>query len=94
MGVKVTDRLAAIFPLVDHEPISVRKPLLLGDLSRRIEDVKVVPGVLSIGKSSDFGAGRDDDMDGRLRRNVSEGNHMIVFVDDLSRDLAIDDPRE
>ena len=83
--------------VIDDHPVSLRvQPLVLSDLFCGQEEVadKVSVGFGHAVNIGNMFFGNDERVDRRLRVNVLEGGHEIVFVNDLGRDLFSDDPAE
>jgi hypothetical protein len=92
--VEVVDALSSVRALVDDEPIAVRQTQPLGDGLRGVQDVSVVTVVREIGEPRDLLAGDDEHVDGGLRVNVAKGDDVLVLVNDVGRDLPLNDPCE
>src|SRR5579862_10064759 len=93
MHVQVRHGLPRLFAAIDDQPVAVRELELGGQLDG---DQVQVAEQLAVGlgdavvRGNHF-LGDDQDVDGRLRIDVVEGEAHIVFVGDLRVDLAIDD---
>ena len=94
VNVQVIDGLSAVFPLVDHQPIAVRKTLLLSDRLSCIEQVQMVARLGQSRDAADLLPGNDDNVYRRERNDVLKCNNMFVLVDNRSGNFAIDDLRE
>jgi len=86
--------LARIRTLIDHEPVTVCEPLLLGDLSRRVEDVLVISGFRHSSQTGDFSPRDDQHVHGRLRIDVTKRKHVLILINDLRRYFPIENLRE
>lgn len=88
-------RLTPERPVVDDHPIARLQPLLPGHLGRRPKQVpqqRLVRGVATGEAGEARAVFRDEDgVHGRLRRDVAEGEALVVLVDDVGGDLAGDD---
>ena len=51
----------------------------------------MIPDFGNGGYPTDLCASYDNNVDRRHGGNVFKGDHMVVFVDDVSRDLSVDD---
>ena len=91
---KMRDRLSRIFTLVDDEPVAARQPFLLCDLLCGIQNVQVIAIIGKRCKAWNLGSRHDQDVDRGNRCNVSKRNNVCIFVNDLGRDLTLDDFRE
>lgn len=90
---QVRDRFAAVGAVVDDKTVAVREVLLPGDRRRREqevpENVLVFAGGLTDARNEFFR--NDQDVGRGLRIDVLQSDAVIVFVDLLRRDFAVDD---
>lgn len=92
----VVDCLAAIFSRIDNDPITLGKSfgasyLCCGPL-QMAEKVFVI--FVGVSDGSDVFAGHDEDVDRRLRLQVSEGIALFILVDGFGGDTSVDDLAE
>ena len=80
-----------VFALINDQSVSVGQPFLFGDFLCRIENVHVVTRVRKAGESRRFFARHDHDMSRSLRIDIAECDNVLVFIDDLRGNLAVDD---
>jgi len=87
--------LSGVPSVIDHHPVPapVQRPFFSDRLrhEKEVTDTLLVPFLhtMNIGQVL---LGNDEDMDRRLRVDVLEGKARPVLVDDLCRDLLLDDP--
>ncbi len=93
---EVGDAFAAVGTVVDHEAESffaaedaLRSGYFLGGEEEVAEEIAVFRG--SFADPGDEFLGDDEDVDGRLGRDIAEGEAEVVFEDDVGGDLAGDD---
>lgn len=91
---KVGNGLPTVVALVDHQSISVDEPFLFSNYLCCIEQVKVIAGIRQFRHSRNLLTGNNEDVRWRFGIDISERDHMIVFVNDFSRDFPIDDSSE
>ena len=92
----VVHRLPTIPPTVDNRAVAVSQLKLRGDVphdQKQVSDQLCVP-VFQIVQRGDLFFRNDKDVSGSLRTDISKRQGEIVFINDLGRDLAIDDLRE
>src|SRR5690606_5054717 len=94
--VHVEDGLSGVLAGVEYEPV-VAVCVLAGELLRDRHDIRQQAGVGG-GERGDIRVLRrlrhDEQVHGRLRRDVAERDHALILVDDVGGDLARDDPLE
>ncbi len=86
--------LASDFPLIDDQSIATRQALFFSNFFCGIEQVRVIAGIGELRKSRRFFTSYDDDVNGRLRIDVTKSDDVLVLIHDVSRDFAVDDLRE
>ena len=91
---QVVHRLPRVRPLVDDETVSGRQTHLLRDPSCGVQQVLVVAVFWNRGDAGNLRARNDHDVDRRDRGDVEKGDAVFVLVDDLGRNLPVDDPGE
>lgn len=93
---QVIDRLAAVRSAVDHGAVAARQFEFLGELRGDDEQVADEFGIVrfEVGEGDDLPFGNHQQVRGRLRIDVAEGDAAVVLVDDVGGDLAIDDSLE
>lgn len=89
--VEMGHRLASSLALVNHQSVTIFEAFALRDGFCGIQDVLMVARVWKTRQTRDLRAWDDHDMGRCLRRYVSEGDNMLVFIDDVRWNLAIDD---
>jgi hypothetical protein len=94
MDGEMGDCFATVGAVVDDEAVAGGGYVFAaGDLSGCEEEVAEEALIIGLG-GSDAGDGffrNDEDMDRCLRRDVAEGEALVVFKNDVSRDFASDD---
>src|SRR6266852_4959123 len=89
----VRHRLARAFFAVEHKPVAVLQPELVGQLSgdqmHVPEQWPIFFGQVGVGRD-DLITRDDEDVDRGLRIDVAKGEALIVFVNDVGLDLPID----
>ena len=90
---KMLDGLAAVVSCVDDGAVTFVEALLAGDFSDCREQMAQQRRVFwgGVGERGDVLARYDQDMHGRVRMNVGEGDALVVFVHASGGDGAIDD---
>lgn len=83
--------LPGLFTLIDDQPITAVQAKLLRHPFCNEDQTLVVTFLSNFCHTGDFGFGHDEHVDRRNRGNVSEGNAMLIFVHDVSRDLSLND---
>lgn len=86
--------LTAIRAIVDDEAITrLRQSTLSGDSARREQKMSEQRGILllRLRDARDGFLGDDQDVRGRLRMDVAEGDCLSVLVNDIRGDLPRDD---
>lgn len=86
-------RLPPISTAVDNGPIAIRQSFLIGDLandSKQVPDEICVAGI-HFGQRLDRELGNNQHVSRRLRIDIAEGQTAVVLVDDVGRDLFVDD---
>ena len=94
MDVQVRHGFAAIGPIInDDAEAGSGHAFLLGQGLRDKEQVSEqrLVGPRAGADARDHLLGHDEEMDGRLRMNVVEGQALVILVDNPGRDLAGDD---
>ncbi len=91
MNVEVAHRLPAIFPLIKHKPVSIHQALLFGDNFRRVQEVRVITMLWNRCGPLNLSSSHKNDVDGSNGRNVPKRDDMLIFVNDVARNLAVDD---
>lgn len=91
----MVDRLAAVPPRVDDDPVPCGGDSLLGGhreagREQRVSQILVV----QCGEVREVALRRDQDMHRGLRVDVAEGQHVFVLEDTRCRDLSADNPAE
>ena len=97
MKMKVGDSFPAVRSVVDDEAVAglVEFELagnFLGGGEEMAEDGVVFGGYGGVAGVVLFGD--EDDVDGSLGGDVAEGEDVVVLIDDVGRDFAVDDPFE
>jgi len=89
----VEDGLRAIRAVVDNQPVTIFQLLLggsfLGNQHQMAE--KLLISIVSVLQRGDPLLGNHQEVDGRLRVNVPEGQALRVLEDDVCRDGLVDD---
>lgn len=81
--------------LIDDESVAVlNEAFRLGDLSGGVQKIKVVARLRDVGDARDLRPGNDEDVDGRLRVDVSKRDDVIIFVNNVGGNLPVDDFRK
>jgi len=97
MNVQVVYRLASVSPIIDNQAKTIiRQSLQLGDVSGDDEEVsqqRLIPRLYGA-NPCDRALGNHQHMDRCLGMDVAKGQRAIVFVDNVGRDLAGNDPLE
>src|SRR5688572_11168971 len=90
------DRLPGVLAVVEHEAVAARQPLLFCKLTCNVDQVsdQRLVRLLHVLDPIDRLLGNDQDVRRSLRIDVAEREAAIILVDDLGRDLAIDDLAE
>ncbi len=92
MAVEMRDRLARIGAVVNHQSkTALGKAEFGGDFGGFQQQVTENPRIVGVG-SEDAGdrfSGDDQDVDGGFGVGVMEGHDLVVFIDDLRRDITI-----
>ena len=93
---QVKHALARPLAVVHHQAEGVAHALLLGDARRRVQQVAEDIAILRAGvrQPGDGLLGDHQDMHRRLRVDVPEGQAAIILIDDVGRDLAVNDLAE
>ena len=93
MHVQMRHGLAAVAPVVDHEPVAVFEPELLREGGGGEEEVTKdrLVGGRGLADARDELLRDDEHVHRCLRVDVVDGNAVLVFVRQLGRDLAVDD---
>src|SRR3990172_3088974 len=97
MIMQVKDTLAGVGAGVDDDAkAAVGDSLLPRQARGDFEDMTDHGAVIGceIENAGNMPARDDENMDGRLRIDVLEGNHRVILVNDISFDLALDDATE
>lgn len=93
MYVQMEDRLPGIGAGVNHQTKTLQ-PLLRGHFLGRIEEMGMVARLGDLGHAGDFLARHDQDVDRSLGFNIPKRDAVVVFINDITRDLPIDNLRE
>lgn len=93
MNVQVIDRLSAIGAGVDDGPEAVRQAELLGNLTGDDKEMSQQRGITirRVGQRSNRLLGDNQDVRGGLSVQVTKSECQFVFVDNVRRDLSIND---
>lgn len=94
MDVEVRDGLAAVRAVVDDDAVSAFREAEVGGDLRGGEQQVAEDGLIRRFRLSDTGDGfdgHDQDVDGSLRGNVTEGEAMLVAVNHIGGDLPVAD---
>ena len=94
VAVKMGHGFATIPTVVDHQPVApFFQPDFLGDLRRFEQQMAEQSLVAAFGfrDAGDRPLRHQQHMFGRLRSNVTKGQHQVIFVNNLRRDLPFDD---
>lgn len=95
VDVKMPDGLPGVLALIDHQTVSrLGHAKLFRDCFGGVQQMLVVARRWQIGYAPHLFSGHNQDVDRSLRVQVSERHHVFVFVDDVRRDFAVDDPGE
>jgi len=96
VDVKVVDGLAAVGAGVDDHAIAVDEPFRTSNFSgsgKQVAEERSVTGI-AVGERGDVFSGNDEEMSGRLRIDVEEGDAAVVLVNELGGDGSGDDLAE
>lgn len=94
MQVGVEDHLTGIGAGVEHKPVALIEAFLRSHLgSERDERVETTLR-RGLGRIDPVPAGDDQEVGGRLRMQVTEGDRLVVAADHLGRDVPGDDLAE
>lgn len=88
---QVRHAFAAIAAVIDHKTVAIlRQSDLLRDFRRFQQKVseQLLILCLRLADALDRFARDDEDMRWGLRADVTEGHHLVIFIDDVRRDLA------
>ena len=89
------DSLPGILPVVDHDSVALVQFFGFGDLGGGEQEFPEDGFVVQLGSGepgeSVFVLGDDEDVDRSNRSDVSEGEDVLIFVDDVGRDLLVDE---
>lgn len=94
---QMTDGLPPVPPGVDHRPEArIRHVLGNRELARQKEDLSEEVSLTHLrrGERGDMILGDDENVDGRLRIDVTEGHEPLSVVHDVGRYLTRGDPAE
>lgn len=96
MHVNVVDSLPALFVTVHHDPEALLAAKLQREALRGKEDVagKNLVFFSQVIERGDRFFGNDQKMNRRLWGNVMEGEHLVVFIDNLRRNFLGDNLAE
>ena len=93
VDVQVRHGFAAVRAVVDDEPVAVIEAQFLRYFSgfeQQMAEQKLVV-LVGFGEARDGFLWKNQDVDGRLRFDVADGEHHAVFINDVRRNLAGDD---
>ena len=91
---KVTDRLSTVFALIDDQSIPIGQAFCLGDDASSVQEIEMVAGIRYFGDSRNLCSRHNQDVNGGLRADVAEGDHMVILINDVGRNLAVDNARK
>ena len=91
---KVRHGFAAIPTVIDHQPVAAflqtNFPGYFGGFEEQMAEQRLILAA-RFGDARDGLLWHDENVSRRLRRDIPKGQHEIIFVNDLRRDLARDD---
>ena len=91
---KMIDRLSTILALIDDQSVAIGQAFCLGDDASGVEKVEMVSGGWFFGHSRNLCSRHNQDVNGGLGINVAKGDHMVVLINDVGRNLATDNARK
>lgn len=94
VDVEVGHGLSGVGAFIDDEAVTGGEALRFGDDAGGAEQVLVVSGGLDGGDAGDLGFGDDEDVDGGDGVDVADGEAVVVLVDDVTGDFAVEDAGE
>jgi len=95
MEMKVGHCLASVVAMIDDEPVSgASDAKFFPETGRDDEEMteELLVSWLDVRYAGDWLDRHDEQMHGRLRLNIPEGEAILITVDDIGRDFARDDP--
>ena len=91
VGVEVAEGLTAVVPLVNYQSIPVGQSLGLRDLLGSVENVQMVSRFRKLREARDLRLGDDQDVHRCLRFDVPNRENVVVLIDEVAGNLAIED---
>jgi hypothetical protein len=93
--VEMEDCLARLGAVIHHQPALLRA-VFPGELSADADDLADERFVFACnrGRAAEMFLGNDQEMSRRLRRDVPEGEDLIILIQFAGRDFTVDDPAE
>ena len=92
MQMQMIDCLSTVRPLIDDDAVSADELQLLGQIAHYGQQMRQdrTIGVRCLCQTGNRFLGNHQNVRGRLGRNVAESQALVIFEDNVRRNLAID----